>query len=310
MDINNPPLTNRLTIGEASKQIDVSIKTLRRWHAEGLVHCLRNSKNQRLFDPSELQAIKNNRLNTNPYLTIHYYTISEASNLLGVSIKTLRRWEKAGRIISSRNSLNQRVYTRDEVQRTKRHQSLEKINPLTSPAYLHHPFRASIFKSFLYSAALLGVVANAIMITAYPKFNIPSIDSELTSLTTNQLKLATAYRSAPSNGSLLQKTQNVSVDAPPAHPNNFSESISNIDILNNNNAKNKQQNGTNNITVGQSQTIITTSFLTPESTIIVTFEKDYSPATRYWITKELSSFTVHLDQPAVTTLPFSYLIIY
>ena len=310
MPKNLNPITNRLTIGEASALLKDSIKTLRRWHNDGLIHAVRNKQNQRLFDIHELEAIKNGRLLSAPVQVNHYYSISAASQQLGISIKTLRRWEKAGRINSIRNSLNQRVFSPDELLRAKKQHTFEQINPLASSAYIHHPFRASIFKSFFYSTALLAVFTNAAMLAINPKMSATYIDGELTPLSTNQLKLATSYRHLPANNSLLQNTQNVPVDSPPTHSKSQSESITNKDKLNSNNDNIKQQNGTNVILSGYTQTIITTNFLTPASTIIVTFEKDYSPATRYWITKELTGFTVHLDQPAVSPIPFSYLVIY
>jgi len=43
---------------------------------------------------------------------------------------------------------------------------------------------------------------------------------------------------------------------------------------------------------------IKTDILKERSKVFITFTSDYSPATRYWVTKKIGeSFTVHLDQP-------------
>jgi molybdopterin-binding protein len=47
------------------------------------------------------------------------YTASEAAAALGISLDTLRRWDKAGRIAVGRDSRNRRVVTAAEVDRLR-----------------------------------------------------------------------------------------------------------------------------------------------------------------------------------------------
>ena len=47
------------------------------------------------------------------------YTASEAASALGISLDTLRRWDKAGRIEVSRDRSNQRVIAADEIDRLR-----------------------------------------------------------------------------------------------------------------------------------------------------------------------------------------------
>jgi molybdopterin-binding protein len=47
------------------------------------------------------------------------YTASEAASALGISLDTLRRWDKAGRIMVSRDSSNRRVIDADEINRLR-----------------------------------------------------------------------------------------------------------------------------------------------------------------------------------------------
>jgi molybdopterin-binding protein len=47
------------------------------------------------------------------------YTASEAARALGISLDTLRRWDRAGRIRTRRDAANRRVVTAREIARLK-----------------------------------------------------------------------------------------------------------------------------------------------------------------------------------------------
>jgi molybdopterin-binding protein len=47
------------------------------------------------------------------------YTASEAARALGISLDTLRRWDRQGRIRVARDSANRRVVTAREIQRLR-----------------------------------------------------------------------------------------------------------------------------------------------------------------------------------------------
>ena len=45
-----------------------------------------------------------------------YLTIKEAANLIGVTTLTLRNWDRSGKLIASRNPINNyRVYRREDI---------------------------------------------------------------------------------------------------------------------------------------------------------------------------------------------------
>ena len=48
-----------------------------------------------------------------------HYTASEAASALGISIDTLRRWDRAGRIRVSRDARNRRVVSAKEIDRLR-----------------------------------------------------------------------------------------------------------------------------------------------------------------------------------------------
>jgi molybdopterin-binding protein len=47
------------------------------------------------------------------------YTASEAARALGISLDTLRRWDKAGRIRTERDAANRRVVPASEIERLR-----------------------------------------------------------------------------------------------------------------------------------------------------------------------------------------------
>ena len=48
-----------------------------------------------------------------------YYTASEAAAALGISLDTLRRWDKAGRVRVERDSSNRRIVAAQEIDRLR-----------------------------------------------------------------------------------------------------------------------------------------------------------------------------------------------
>jgi molybdopterin-binding protein len=48
-----------------------------------------------------------------------YYTASEAAAALGISLDTLRRWDKAGRVRVERDSSNRRIVPAEEIERLR-----------------------------------------------------------------------------------------------------------------------------------------------------------------------------------------------
>jgi len=47
------------------------------------------------------------------------YTASEAARALGVSVDTLRRWDRAGKIVVERDSANRRIVPASEIERLR-----------------------------------------------------------------------------------------------------------------------------------------------------------------------------------------------
>jgi len=55
-------------------------------------------------------------------------TAAEAARALGISLDTLRRWDRAGKISVGRDSANRRVVTASEIERLKGSEGPEKLS--------------------------------------------------------------------------------------------------------------------------------------------------------------------------------------
>jgi molybdopterin-binding protein len=57
-----------------------------------------------------------------------FYTASEAARALGISLDTLRRWDRLGRIHTERDEGNRRVVPADEIERLKGAQAGDELS--------------------------------------------------------------------------------------------------------------------------------------------------------------------------------------
>lgn len=72
----------------------------------------------------------------------------------------------------------------------------------------------------------------------------------------------------------------------------------------------RKTSGNDEVKAGQKSVSLENDRVKENSKILVTFTSDYSPATRYWVTKDKGvGFSVHLDQPVVGNSTFDWLII-
>jgi len=138
MQTNSPATGQLVTIGQAAKLIDVSIKTLRRWDKSGQLSTRRNRLNQRLYDPLELLRYKSQPLSFQTKidaLSGRYFSISQVAQHLKVSVKTVRRWEKTGKIESERNPRNQRIFSYPAMEAARKRSEAERILPAVAKSY-------------------------------------------------------------------------------------------------------------------------------------------------------------------------------
>ncbi|HEB14041.1 MAG TPA: MerR family transcriptional regulator, partial [candidate division WWE3 bacterium] len=109
-----------LPIGKAAQYLGISTKTLRRWENQGRISPSRTQGNQRRYSLSDLEDLKalkeGSRLPISTEKPI--LSASEAAKKLGVSSRTMRRWEKEGDLPQAlRTSGGHRRYSPRELKR-------------------------------------------------------------------------------------------------------------------------------------------------------------------------------------------------
>lgn len=57
-----------------------------------------------------------------------YYTASDAAHRLGISLDTLRRWDRSGRIKTTRDSGNRRLVAAKEIERLRGKQGRDQLS--------------------------------------------------------------------------------------------------------------------------------------------------------------------------------------
>lgn len=110
------------TIQEVAIKLNLSDKTLRRWEEAGRFSPSRTLGNQRRYSIEDLQildAIKHGTINKQSDLL----SLTQASNICGVSPTTIMRWESAGKIhpfITSHNTYYPRTKLVEKMEELKR----------------------------------------------------------------------------------------------------------------------------------------------------------------------------------------------
>lgn len=314
------------------------------------------------------------------------YTIQQVADKLGLSTKTLRRWEEAGRFVSSRTLGDQRRYSLEDIQvldalkhgtitSQKELLTLEQaaaycgVSPTTITRWEDegkiHPF-ITVGRTF-YPTSRLSKANKAIAPQPEIKAEVPAP----TSSDHSEVKIETSAPLAPSNKSNLDTNQDpifkkigsLTKSAPssfdtrtflanlaatillmagyylltqtprsaPASPVSGSVQgtsaaadprvddliVKLTDHLEQSKLESAPgstiavKNGsyhlaTGTLKKGESQTTITEPTLTTATAVAITFQADYAPAKKYWVTSKDGSFTLTLDYPVGNDTPFTY----
>ena len=121
-----------LTIKDSSKLLGISTKTLRRWEKSGKIQATRTAGGHRRFLLEDVNRLKKKK----PQRQIHnLLSIENVSKDLGVSSKTIRRWEKEGKIESMRTVGGHRRFTTEAIQqvKNKKYQPVRPVKTISIP---------------------------------------------------------------------------------------------------------------------------------------------------------------------------------
>jgi molybdopterin-binding protein len=86
-----------------------------------------------------------------------FYSAREAAQTLGISLDTLRRWDRQGRIKTKRDSSNRRIVTAREIERLRGEAHTE-----------HHMSARNRFSGIVRSVRVEGLMAQVEMVVTEP----------------------------------------------------------------------------------------------------------------------------------------------
>jgi molybdopterin-binding protein len=85
-----------------------------------------------------------------------YYNVSDAAKVLGVSVDTLRRWDRSGKIKAERDSANRRVIPASEIDRLRGESGGESLSARNR------------FKGIVTDVTVEGLLARVEMVVSDP----------------------------------------------------------------------------------------------------------------------------------------------
>ncbi len=309
------------TVSEVATKLGLSDKTLRRWEDAGRFHSSRTLGNQRRYNLEDLQildAIKHGVIPDQADLL----TLNQAAQLAGVSPATVDRWEREGkihpfvtvgstfyprhRLIAKLAELSQEINVQPQPTPAPRiEEAMEsplppparspaKLSPLpTQPLTHHQPY---------YPWLLLNFFATLILLFAYHfLFNRPS-SSLLSPSSTNTPAINPGeVRGVTTDNPKLDKLESKFQDhlAEDLLLRSATHSTINLDNT-------ALITGSSKMPAGKNQISVTNDQLSPATPVTISFQSDYAPAKKYWVTVENGSFTVHTDFPVSSDSVFAY----
>ena len=321
------------TIQEVAAKLNLSDKTLRRWEEAGRFRSSRTLGNQRRYSIEDVQildAIKHGTINSQSELL----SLEQAANFCGVSKVTFSRWEDEGKIhplITSGNTYYPRerlaaklssLQTVPQVADDPRPTTYDlQSNPLvdvqsttynlqpptTPPAPKLAPL--PLPKSTTYDLQpttydlrpiLTQTLITVLLLVVYHLvFNSPSISISPSDQGSVQGAKTTAATPDPRIDDLVAKykehmAQDMQKNSKPALMTTIN--LDNTSLI----------SGTGTLVKGKDQISVPSDKITPTTPVTITFNSDYAPAKKSWVTIEPGQFTVHTDFAVATDTSFTY----
>jgi excisionase family DNA binding protein len=132
--MSSPADKNLLSVKKASSLLEVSPDTLRRLDNKGTVVPTRGANGERLYSGSDISLLK--QVLRKP-LSEKSYGIQETANILRVSPQTIRRWEREGKISTTRTPGGQRLFTLKDIQALQNLPKKVQVFPPPQPPQTH-----------------------------------------------------------------------------------------------------------------------------------------------------------------------------
>ncbi len=294
------------SIVEVATKLNLSDKTLRRWEQAGRFTPSRTLGNQRRYSLEDLQildAIKHGTITSQKELL----TLDQAALLAGVSVSSILRWENEGKIhplITAGNTYYPRerlLGKMEELKRSVVEPRLPPSSPMASdptPLTLHQPKPKPSISPFLINACItLVLLITYHLLFATAKEPVSPIANQQPD--TGDVQGATTSLD-PRLDLLEQKLADLlhkDSSKPVTALSSFT--LDNATLI----------TGNAILLKGSNQTSVINDQITQGSIITISFQSDYAPAKKYWLTHKQGSFTLHTDFPVSSDSSFNYLVL-
>lgn len=316
------------TIQEVAAKLNLADKTLRRWEEAGRFRSSRTLGNQRRYSIEDVQildAIKHGTINSQSELL----SLEQAANFCGVSKGTFSRWEDEGKIhplITSGNTYypRERLAAKlSSLQSVPEPTMYEPPLPIREPAAIDEKEVASIepkvvsklaplpkatispppnlisTSTFDYRSSFTHALITILLIATYHLlFNSPSTPISPSGQGSVQ-GATTTIPTDPRVDDLIAKfkehlTTEMQKNSKPALMTTIN--LDNTSLI----------SGTGTLAKGKDQISVPSDKITPSTPVTITFNSDFAPAKKSWVTIEPGQFTVHTDFAVATDTSFTY----
>lgn len=298
------------TILEVATKLNLSDKTLRRWEEAGRFRSSRTLGNQRRYSIEDVQildAIKHGTIGSQSELL----SLEQAANFCGVSKTTFSRWEDEGKIhplITSGNT----YYPRERL--AAKLSSLQSTPQATddspTPMIQQDPTPPTADEPIPPATALAPhptydprpilthtLVTVLLLVVYHLIFNSPS--TPISPNSQGSVQGATTITTDPRVDDLIVKYKEHL--ATEMQENSKPPLMTTINLDNT-----SLVSGTGTLIKGKDQISIPSDKVTPTTPVSITFNSDYAPAKKSWVTIEPGQFTVHTDFAVATDTIFTY----
>ncbi len=288
------------TISEAASLLNINTKTLRRWEQKGYISPPRDIKNNRIYSQIDIQKIRQQLIKPSNHLV----TLSQASTLLDVSPKTIRRWIKA-KILKPVYHNRKYYFDAQDIKILKRDRSQQ-------PLYLLRAFSLPGKTGFRISLAVITI--SLLVIGSLTSYVVNSPSPTIIKGTTNSIQLLSNITSVSDSNVISQDTPlpPTNLENQPAflkqnrtayEENRLNDTNKNTEYKNINNTNNRYQIalGTINTQVSIPTPLTTSKFSIPPASNI----KIEQAISAYKVSDQSSPLKNPTSSPLPTPLPIS-----
>jgi excisionase family DNA binding protein len=209
--------TTIFSISQAATFLNITTKTLRRWEKLGVIKPKRNPLNHRIFHLRQLSVLKKHHHSSKANTA--YLTSTQAAEKLGISLKTLRRWNHQGKITSIRNNRNQLLFDIKQIELLLQ-QTNSRVHPNSSmptTQSIREPFRFPVLAHLIWIIPSISYLSSLTQnpsqsLAPQPHLHLSSIPIHLTPTGATSPSPNSRYKTSDVTLSDINKQSKLEID--------------------------------------------------------------------------------------------------